>query len=76
MTARTATASTSKVLSLRIDGALLERLAEHAARRGMPLRDYVASTLVRADFDERFHHAVEKSERLAGWGDPVAGQRR
>ena len=59
---------TSRVLSLRIDGALLERLHRHAARRGMSLQEYVAWTLVREDFDERFQCAVERTEQLAGFG--------
>jgi hypothetical protein len=64
---------TSRVLSIRIDGALLERLHRHAARRGMSLQDYVARTLVREDFDERFRSAVERTERLAEFGGPHVG---
>lgn len=64
---------TSRVLSFRIDGALLDRLHQHAARRGMSLQDYVASTLVREDFDERFQCAVERTERLAGFSSRRAG---
>jgi hypothetical protein len=59
---------TSRVLSIRTDGALLERLRRHAARRGMSLQDYVTRTLVREDFDERFHSAVERAEQLADFG--------
>ncbi|WP_103502839.1 MULTISPECIES: hypothetical protein [Streptomyces] len=59
---------TSRVLSFRIDGALMDRLTQHAARRGMTLQEYVARTLVREDFDERFHDAVERTERLDGRG--------
>lgn len=54
------------VLSLRIDGELLERVRAHAARRGMTVQDYVIKTLVREDFDERFKTAVEKTERFYG----------
>jgi predicted transcriptional regulator len=65
---------TSRVLSIRIDSALLERLQRHAARRGMSLQDYVARTLVREDFDERFQCAVERTERLADFGGRRVGQ--
>ncbi|MFE9248625.1 ribbon-helix-helix protein, CopG family [Streptomyces sp. NPDC007088] len=54
------------VLSLRIDGELLDRVRAHAARRGMTVQDYVIKTLVREDFDERFKTAVEKTERFYG----------
>ncbi|CAM5300264.1 hypothetical protein STANM309S_04307 [Streptomyces tanashiensis] len=47
----------STVLSLRIDGELLDRLRSHAAKRGMSVQDYVARTLIREDFDERFKTA-------------------
>ncbi|MEV1020390.1 ribbon-helix-helix protein, CopG family [Streptomyces sp. NPDC050264] len=56
----------STVLSLRIDGELLDRLKGHAAKRGMSVQDYVARTLVRDDFDERFKTAVEETERFYG----------
>lgn len=52
------------VLSLRVDGELLERLRGHAAKRGMSVQDYVIGTLVRDDFDERFQSAVEETERF------------
>lgn len=54
------------VLSLRIDGELLDRVRVHAARRGMTVQDYVIKTLVREDFDERFKTAVEETERFYG----------
>ncbi|KND36615.1 ribbon-helix-helix protein, CopG family [Streptomyces acidiscabies] len=54
------------VLSLRIDHELLERLRQHAARRGMSVQDYVVRTLVRDDFDERFQAAVEETEKFYG----------
>ncbi|MET9495545.1 ribbon-helix-helix protein, CopG family [Streptomyces sp. NPDC006552] len=56
----------STVLSLRIDGELLDRLKGHAAKRGMSVQDYVARTLIRDDFDERFKSAVEETERFYG----------
>ncbi|WAU85710.1 ribbon-helix-helix protein, CopG family [Streptomyces sp. Qhu-G9] len=56
----------TSVLSLRIDGELLERLRHHAARRGMSVQDYVAGTLIRDDFDERFRTAVEETEKFYG----------
>jgi predicted DNA binding CopG/RHH family protein len=56
----------TSVLSLRMDGELLERLRHHAARRGMSVQDYVIRTLVRDDFDERFQAAVEETERFYG----------
>ncbi|MFX4293180.1 ribbon-helix-helix protein, CopG family [Streptomyces bohaiensis] len=59
---------TSRVLSLRLDGQLIDRLARHAALRGMSLQDYVAAVLVREDFDERFRDAVDRTERLGGRG--------
>jgi hypothetical protein len=55
---------TSKVLSLRTDGELLDRLTERAARRQMSLQDYMVRTLTRDDFDERFRTAVEETERF------------
>ncbi|KFF94898.1 ribbon-helix-helix protein, CopG family [Streptomyces europaeiscabiei] len=54
------------VLSLRIDGELLERLRTHAAKRGMSVQDYVIGTLIRDDFDERFQTAVEETEKFYG----------
>lgn len=59
----------STVLSLRIDGELLDRLRQHAARRGMSVQDYVLQTLVRDDFDERFKVAVDETEKFYG-ADP------
>jgi hypothetical protein len=56
----------TSVLSLRIDGELLERLRQHAAKRGMSVQDYVVRTLIRDDFDERFKAAVEETERFYG----------
>ncbi|WP_079023746.1 hypothetical protein [Streptomyces odonnellii] len=58
----------STVLSLRIDGELLDRLRRRAARRGMSVQDYVVGTLVRDDFDERFMAAVEETERFYATG--------
>ncbi|MER7919346.1 MULTISPECIES: CopG family antitoxin [unclassified Streptomyces] len=54
------------VLSLRIDEELLERLRQHAAKRGMSVQDYVVRTLIRDDFDQRFRTAVEETERFYG----------
>lgn len=54
------------VLSLRIDEELLDRLRQHAAKRGMSVQDYVVRTLIRDDFDERFQTAVEETERFYG----------
>ncbi|MFK4223950.1 ribbon-helix-helix protein, CopG family [Streptomyces sp. NPDC019890] len=56
----------STVLSLRIDGELLDRLRHHAARRGMSVQDYVVQTLIRDDFDERFKAAVDETEKFYG----------
>ncbi|MDX2919357.1 MULTISPECIES: hypothetical protein [Streptomyces] len=56
----------STVLSLRIDGELLDRLRQHAAKRGMSVQDYVVRTLIRDDFDERFKVAVEETEKFYG----------
>ncbi|MGW7261822.1 ribbon-helix-helix protein, CopG family [Streptomyces sp. NPDC054842] len=56
----------TSVLSLRMDGELLNRLRQHAARRGMSVQDYVVRTLVRDDFDERFQTAVEETEKFYG----------
>lgn len=56
----------TSVLSLRIDGELLDRLRDHAAKRGMSVQDYVLRTLVRDDFDERFQTAVDETEKFYG----------
>ncbi|WP_174864755.1 toxin-antitoxin system HicB family antitoxin [Streptomyces spinoverrucosus] len=56
----------TSVLSLRIDGELLERLRLHAAKRGMSVQDYVVQTLIRDDFDERFKSAVDETEKFYG----------
>lgn len=56
----------SSVLSLRIDGELLDRLRDHASKRGMSVQDYVVRTLVRDDFDERFKTAVDETEKFYG----------
>ncbi|GHF17980.1 hypothetical protein GCM10017776_39780 [Streptomyces griseoluteus] len=56
----------TSVLSLRMDGELLERLRERAAKRGMSVQDYVIRTLVRDDFDERFQTAVDETEKFYG----------
>ncbi|GAA0303284.1 ribbon-helix-helix protein, CopG family [Streptomyces turgidiscabies] len=56
----------TNVLSLRIDGELLDRLRDHAAKRGVSVQDYVVQTLIRNDFDERFQSAVEETERFYG----------
>jgi hypothetical protein len=56
----------STVLSLRIDGELLDRLRSHAAKRGMSVQDYVVRTLIREDFDERFKTAVDETEKFYG----------
>ncbi|MFF0423300.1 hypothetical protein [Streptomyces sp. NPDC004520] len=60
----------STVLSLRIDSELLDRLRSHAAKRGMSVQDYVARTLIREDFDERFKTAVDETEKFYGAVDP------
>ncbi|MFJ2959330.1 hypothetical protein OG896_23125 [Streptomyces sp. NBC_00669] len=54
----------SRVLSLRIDAELWDRINDHAARRGMSAQDYVVRTLIRDDFDERFKTAVEETDRF------------
>lgn len=54
----------SRVLSLRIDAELLDRVAEHAAKRRMTVQDYVLRTLIRDDFDERFQAAVDETRRF------------
>ncbi|AVV42018.1 ribbon-helix-helix protein, CopG family [Streptomyces sp. ID05-04B] len=56
----------TSVLSLRIDGELLERLRKHAAKRGMSVQDYVVRTLIRDDFDQRFQTAVDETEEFYG----------
>ncbi|MFI6940548.1 hypothetical protein ACIBI4_14850 [Streptomyces sp. NPDC050418] len=56
----------TSVLSLRIDGELLDRLRHHAGIRGMNVQDYVIRALVRNDFDERFKAAVEETQRFYG----------
>ncbi|MCX4644746.1 ribbon-helix-helix protein, CopG family [Streptomyces sp. NPDC055059] len=56
----------STVLSLRMDGELLDRLKTHAAKRGMSVQDYVVRTLIRDDFDERFATSVEETEKFYG----------
>ena len=63
------TDTTSKVLSLRMEQDLFERLHEHAAKRGMSVQDYVVRTLIRDDFDERFKASVDETERF--YGPPV-----
>ncbi|MFE5976966.1 hypothetical protein ACFQ64_32920 [Streptomyces sp. NPDC056460] len=63
----------STVLSLRIDGELLDRLRSHAAKRGMSVQDYVVRTLIREDFDERFKTAVDETEKFYGEADGVPG---
>ena len=60
----------TSVLSVRVDGELLERLRRHAARRGMSVQDYVVRTLIRDDFDERFQAAVEETEKFYGVSEP------
>lgn len=63
----------TRVLSLRMDEDLWERIRARAARRGMSAQDYVIGTLVRDDFDERFEAAVDETERFYGGrpGDPA-----
>jgi predicted DNA binding CopG/RHH family protein len=56
----------TSVLSVRIDRELLDRLRDHAAKRGMSVQDYVVRTLIHDDFDERFQAAVEETERFYG----------
>ncbi|HZG07026.1 MAG TPA: ribbon-helix-helix protein, CopG family [Streptomyces sp.] len=58
----------SKVLSLRLDGELLDRLCRHAAKRGMSVQDYVVRTLIRVDFDERFTSSVDETQRFYAGG--------
>ncbi|MFG2531330.1 hypothetical protein [Streptomyces sp. NPDC048516] len=54
----------SQVLSLRVDGELLDRIRQHAAKRGMSVQDYVVRTLIREDFDERFQSSLDETEKL------------
>jgi hypothetical protein len=54
----------SRVFSLRIDADLWDWIRDHAAEHGMTAQDYVVAALVRDDFDERFHSAVEETERF------------
>ncbi|MEI7033497.1 hypothetical protein V9U70_21965 [Streptomyces pratensis] len=63
----------STVLSLRMDGELLDRLRQHAAKRGMSVQDYVVQTLMRDDFDERFNAAVDETEKFYGDGSGGSG---
>ncbi|MFW6722204.1 hypothetical protein ACHZ98_18980 [Streptomyces sp. MAR4 CNY-716] len=64
------------VLSLRIDGNLLDRIRTHAAKRDMPVQDYVLQLLRRNDFDERFRTAAEESARLTHWPTPESASAR
>ncbi|MFD3519377.1 hypothetical protein [Streptomyces sp. NPDC058653] len=48
------------------DGDLLDRLRQHAARRGMSVQDHVVGTLTRDDFNERFRASVDETERFYG----------
>ena len=66
----------SRVLSLRIDADLWDRIRAHAAKRGMSAQDYVVRTLVRDDFDERFQTAVEETDRFSGRQDVPGAQTR
>jgi hypothetical protein len=70
------TSMTSKVLSLRMDSELFDRLHRHAAKRGMSVQDYVVRTLIRDDFDERFQASVEETERFYGPGAGSPGEPR
>ncbi|WP_399067107.1 ribbon-helix-helix protein, CopG family [Streptomyces winkii] len=63
---------TSKVLSLRLDSELFDRLHAHAAKRRMSVQDYVVRALVRDDFDERLQTSVEETERFYA-SAPTAG---
>ncbi|MCZ1008024.1 hypothetical protein [Streptomyces lydicus] len=54
----------SQVLSLRVDGELLDRIRQHAAKRGMSVQDYVVRTLIREDFDERFQSSLDETKKL------------
>jgi hypothetical protein len=70
---RTTGRTDSAVLSLRVDGDLLDRLRTHAARSGMSVQDYVVRTLLRDDFDQRFRAAVEETEKHYGPAHGNAG---
>ncbi|MET9219651.1 ribbon-helix-helix protein, CopG family [Streptomyces sp. NPDC088197] len=63
----------SRVLSLRIDADLWDRIRDHAAKRGMSAQDYVVQALIRDDFDERFKTAVDETERFYGQDGPLSG---
>jgi predicted HicB family RNase H-like nuclease len=68
----------TRVLSMRIDGELLDRLRTHAAKRGMSVQDYIVRTLIRDDFDERLKASVDETTRFydAGYeARPSAGIR-
>jgi hypothetical protein len=67
----------SRVLSMRIDGDLLDRLRAHAAKRGMSVQDYIVRTLIRDDFDERLKASVDETEQFytGGYVRPSAGIR-
>lgn len=67
----------SRVLSMRIDGDLLDRLQAHAAKRGMSVQDYIVRTLIRDDFDERLKASVDETEQFytARYVSPSAGIR-
>jgi hypothetical protein len=68
----------TRVLSMRIDGDLLDRLHAHAAKRGMSVQDYIVRTLIRDDFDERLKASVDETERFyqaAYEASPSAGIR-
>ncbi|MDX3076028.1 ribbon-helix-helix protein, CopG family [Streptomyces sp. NPDC058691] len=67
----------SRVLSMRIDGDLLDRLQAHAAKRGMSVQDYIVRTLIRDDFDERLKASVDETEQFyaEGYASPSAGIR-
>ncbi|MFI1094512.1 ribbon-helix-helix protein, CopG family [Streptomyces sp. NPDC020917] len=66
----------SRVLSLRMDGDLWDRIRDHAAKRGMSAQEYVIRTLIREDFDERFKTAVEETDRFYGRQDDDGAQTR
>jgi predicted HicB family RNase H-like nuclease len=67
----------SRVLSMRVDEELLERLQARAATRGMSVQDYIVRTLVRDDFDERLKASVDETEQFyaGGYVRPSAGIR-
>jgi len=56
----------TSVLSLRMDGELLERLRDRAAKRGMSVQDYVLGTLVCTHLAERGQTAVEETDKFYG----------